>query len=156
MYTGLLHLHNALRWVVLILLIIMVVRSLAGRGGNRVWNEGDRKIALFLLISCHLQLVIGLYQWMSGAWGLALIQANGMADTMKNSVSRFYAVEHFAGMLIAILLVTIAYSTSKRPIGDQEKYSKMFWMYSIALFLILALVPWAFREGIGRAWFPGM
>jgi hypothetical protein len=156
MYEGSLHLHNLLRWVVLILLILMVVRSYAGRGGNRVWSEGDRKTALFLLISSHLQLVIGLYQWMTGAWGLAQIQANGMADTMKNSVSRFYAVEHFAGMLIAIALVTIAYSTSKKAINDDAKYNKLFWYYTIALGLILALVPWAFREGIGRAWFPGM
>jgi hypothetical protein len=29
-------------------------------------------------------------------------------------------------------------------------------MYLIAMVLILAAVPWPFRELIGRPWFPGM
>lgn len=157
MYTGLLHLHSTLRWVVLILLIIMLIRTWAGRSGNRVWNEGDRKMGLFLLIASHLQLLIGLYQWSVGPWGMAQIQANGMADTMKNAVSRFFAVEHTTGMLIAIILVTMAYSIGKKVMPDQAKYSKLFTFYVIALVLILAFVPWPFREvGLGRSWFPGM
>jgi hypothetical protein len=157
MYTGLLHLHSTLRWVALILLILLLIRSWAGRNGNRTWNDGDRKLALFLLISSHLQLAIGLYQWFTGPWGLPDLQANGMAVTMKNSISRFFAVEHSIGMIIAIILVTVAYSFSKKNISDTEKYSKLFLYYAIVLFLIIILVPWPFREvGMNRAWFPGM
>lgn len=157
MYTGLLHLHSLLRWVILILLVIMVVRSFMGKSGNRTWNEGDRKMVLFLLIGSHVQFLVGMYQWFAGTWGYALIQANGMADTMRNATARFFAVEHFIGMLIMITLVTIANATAKKSINDQVKYNKLFWYYAIALVLVLALVPWPFREvGMGRAWFPGM
>ncbi|MFN0202117.1 MAG: hypothetical protein ACKVTZ_11390 [Bacteroidia bacterium] len=157
MYTGLLHLHSTLRWVILILLVLMIIRAWAGRNGNRTWSEGDRKMGLFLLISSHIQLLIGTYQWISGPWGYAQIQMNGMADTMKNATARFFAVEHFIGMLVMITLVTIAYSYSKKSIDDKVKYNKLFWYYVIALALIMALVPWPFREvGMGRAWFPGM
>lgn len=157
MYTGLLHLHSALRWVILILLILMIIRSWAGRNGNRSWSEGDRKSALFLMISCHLQLAIGLYQWFTGDWGLALIQANGMADTMKNAVSRFYVIEHTIGMLVAILLSTMAYSLSKKNTEDKVKYGKLFMYYTITFLLIMISIPWPFREvGLNRSWFPGM
>jgi hypothetical protein len=157
MYTGLIHLHSTLRWVILILLVLMIVRSWLGRSGNRNWTEGDRKTALFLMISCHLQLAIGLYQWFIGPWGLTLIQANGMADTMKNAVSRFFAVEHTVGMLAAIVFSTIAYSFSKKNIGDTEKYSKLFLYYALTFLLIMVFIPWPFREvGMGRSWFPGM
>ena len=157
MYTGLLHLHSTLRWVVLILLVLMIVRSWMGRSGNRAWNEGDRKSALFLMISCHLQLAIGLYQWFTGMWGLQMIQLNGMADTMKNAVARFFVVEHSIGMIAAIVLATMAYSHSKKSIGDSEKYNRLFLYYTITLLLIVIFIPWPFREvGMGRSWFPGM
>jgi hypothetical protein len=157
MYTGLLHLHSTLRWVILILIVIMLIRSFAGRSGNRTWNDGDRKMVLFAMIAGHIQLIVGIYQWAVGNWGLAQIQLNGMADTMKNAAARFYAVEHFVGMLIVIGLLTVANSTTKRPIEDVAKYKKIFMFYAIALVLILALVPWPFRaEGIARGWLAGM
>lgn len=157
MYTGLLHLHSTLRWVILILLIIMIIRAFAGRSGGRVWSDGDRKVALFTLIASHITLLVGLYQWAMGPKGLQAIQINGMADTMKNGISRFYAVEHPVGMIAAILMITLAYGFAKKEINDVEKYNKLFRYYAIALVILLAMIPWPFREaGANLSWFPGM
>jgi hypothetical protein len=60
-------------------------------------------------------------------------------------------VEHFAGMLIAIILITVARGKVKTL-----NYKSAFWLYFIALLIILVSIPWPFREGIGRPWFPGM
>lgn len=144
MNTGLLHLHNILRWVILILLLVAIFQAFTK-------NKGIKKSSLWLLIAAHTTIILGFYQWFSGSLGLKLIQDSGFSAVMKDSASRFWAVEHFAGMLIAIILITVARGKAKA-----FNYKSAFWFYLIALILILVSVPWPFREGIGRPWFPGM
>ncbi|RYY44315.1 MAG: hypothetical protein EOO06_18325 [Chitinophagaceae bacterium] len=142
MESGLLHLHNFLRWVILFFLLVSLLQAFGKK-------PGLKKTSLWLLIASHLTLVIGLYQYFTSAVGYKLIQANGFAAVMKDSAMRFWAVEHITGMLIAIILITIARGKAKRggyPVA----------LYLIALIIILAVVPWPFREAIGRPWFPGV
>jgi hypothetical protein len=158
MYTGLVHLHNVLRWVVLILLVIAILRHLAGFTGKKPFTNGDRKVDLFLMISAHIQLLLGLYQWFVGPWGLKLIQnvEGGMGEIMRNPAYRFWTVEHNTGMLIAIILITIGRGVVKKNIPDISKHRRAFWFFLVALVLILASIPWPGREGFGRPLFPGM
>lgn len=156
MYNGLLHLHNLLRWVILLLLIIAIVRSFVGMSGNKPFTNGDKKTGLFLMISAHLTFLIGLYQWIAGPLGLKMIQSAGMGVVMENDNTRFWAVEHPVGMLLAVILITVGRRQSKAPISDAAKHRKTFWLYLVALIVIIASVPWPFREGIGRPWFPGV
>ena len=155
MYTGLLHLHNLLRWVILILLLVALFRHLAGMNKKRLVSAGDKKVDLFLMIAAHTTFVIGLYQWIAGPWGLKLITNNGMSVVMENAAYRFFAIEHITGMLIAIVLITIGRGKVKRAV-DYTAHKKAFWFFLVALIFILASVPWPFREAIARPWFPGM
>jgi len=155
MYTGLLHLHSFLRWVILLLLLIAVIRHLSGMNSKRLINNGDRKVDLFLMIAAHTTFLIGLYRWIAGDKGLKTIQHFGMGEVMKNSGWRFFAVEHITGMFIAIALITIGRGVVKRS-SDFRVHKKAFWYFLIALIIIIAVIPWPFREGIGRPWFPGM
>jgi hypothetical protein len=154
MYQGLLHLHNFGRWVVLILLLIAIARSFSGMSGDKPFTTGDRKTGLFLMISAHIMLLVGLYQWFAGP-GLAGIQNLGMGGVMKNSVARFWSIEHPFGMLVGIILITIGRGSAKKNITDKAKHSRSFWFYFLALVIIVATVPWPFRE-VGRPLFPGM
>ncbi|MBO9565244.1 MAG: hypothetical protein J7621_20885 [Niastella sp.] len=155
MYTGLLHLHNLLRWVILILLLVALFRHLAGMNNKRQVSAGDKKVDLFLMIAAHITLLVGLYQWFAGPWGLKLITANGMGVVMKDSAYRFFAIEHLTGMLIAIVLITIGRGKVKRAV-DYTAHKKAFWFFLLALIVILASVPWPFREAVARPLFPGM
>jgi hypothetical protein len=147
MYQGLVHLHSALRWVILILLVICLIQAFTK-------NEKIAKTSLWLLISSHIMLVLGLFQYFnSDEVGYSMIERmGGLATVMKNSMARFWVVEHISAMIIAIILITMARGRAKRL-----KFGAAMWMYIIALVLILAAVPWPFREtGILRPWFPGM
>ena len=144
MESGLLHLHNFLRWVILFFLLLALVQAFGKK-------PGLKKTSLWLLIASHVTLLIGLYQYFTGAFGYKLIPANGFAAVMKDSSLRFWAVEHISTMIIAIILITVARAKSKNG-----AYNAASWLYLIALLLILAGVPWPFREGIARPWFPGM
>ncbi|MHA4809856.1 hypothetical protein ACX0G9_17205 [Flavitalea flava] len=153
MYTGLLHLHSFMRWIILILAIIAIYKSYIGMTAGKAFTAGDKKIGLFLMISAHTTLLIGLYQWIVGPWGLKNIQNMGFGPVMKDSVFRFYAVEHLTGMIIAIVLITIGRGVSKKNIPDQVKHKKTFWFFLVAVLIILVSVPWPFRVGIARPWF---
>ena len=56
-------------------------------------------------------------------------------------------------MVLAIILITIARGKAK-----VLNYKATGWLLFIALLLILAAIPWPFRDivGEGRKWFPGM
>ena len=71
---------------------------------------------------------------------------------MKDSLLRFFLVEHIGLMLIAVLLVTIGYIKSDREENILKKHKKLLVYYSIALLVILAAIPWPFR-GLGAGWF---
>lgn len=144
MYSGLLHLHNFLRWVILIFLVINIIKLLAG---NR--SLGLSKV---LLISAHTTLLIGLYQYFGGDSGFQLIKNFGFSEVMKNSMYRFWAVEHITGTIIAIVLITVGHVKLKK--GGSPKATAV--LYIIALIVILAVVPWPFREAIARPLLPGM
>ena len=144
MNNGLLQLHNFLRWIILLFLLIALIQAFAKK-------PGLQKTSLWLLIAAHITFLIGLFQYFTGAFGYKLIQQNGFSAVMKDSALRFWAVEHITGMLIAIVLITIARGKAKR-----NGYSAASWLYLVALIIILAVVPWPFREVVARPWFPGV
>jgi hypothetical protein len=143
METGLLHLHNILRWVILLLLLVAFFQAL----GKKTSIRGT---SLWLMISAHIMFLIGIYQLIAGRFGITKGLPQGV-ELMKDSFYRFYWVEHPLGMLIAIILITIGRRKAK-----QLNYKAASWLYVIALIIILASVPWPFREIVGRPWFPGM
>ena len=154
MYTGFVHLHNFLRWVILLLLIVAIVRHLTGMTGKKAFTKGDRKTGTFLMIAANIQFVLGLIQWFIGDWGYKLVQnSGGMSNVMKNSAVRFWVIEHPIGMLIAIALISIGRGVANKAIPDASKHKPAFWLFLIALVVIIAVVPWPGREGIARPLF---
>jgi hypothetical protein len=140
MYSGLVHAHSGLRWVALLLLVAAVFVSVSRWMGNQSFTEGNRKLYLFTLISVHLQLVLGLI--------LYFISPKVIFDkaALADKVVRFYTAEHIVIMLLAIALITVGYSRSKRTTGDTQKHRLVGIFYGIGLGLILAGIPWAFRN----------
>lgn len=144
MLNGLIHAHSGLRWVVLALLVAATFMSLLKWRSNAPYTEGGRKLNLFTMIFMHIQLLLG----------LALYFMSGRVDfsQMKDAMFRFFSVEHSVMMLLAIALVTIGYSKSKKATEEAKKYKTVFIYYGIALLLVLVAIPWPFR-GWGNGWF---
>ena len=145
METGLLHLHSVLRWIILLLLLVCLIQAFTK-------NPSLRKTSLWLLICAHIMVVIGIYQLFFGRYGINKGLPAGI-ELMKDKFYRFFWVEHPLMMLIAIILITVARGKAKLL-----NYKATGWLLLIALILILAAVPWPFRDvvGEGRTWFPGM
>lgn len=156
METGLLHLHNLLRWIILILLLVSIYKAYVGWKNKKVFSAGDRKTWLFTLIAAHITLLVGLYQWLWGRYGMLKTTLPEGMSIMKNKFYRFFWVEHPTFMILAIILITLGYGMAKKPLPDEVKYRRALWLFIVALLFILVAVPWPFRQEIGRPWFPGM
>jgi uncharacterized membrane protein len=145
METGMLHLHSVLRWIILLLILVCLFQAISK-------STAVRKTSLWLLISAHLMLIVGVYQWIAGRYAITKGLPEGV-ELMKDKFYRFFWVEHPLLMILAIILITVARGKAKNL-----NYKSVTWLLIIALLAILAAVPWPFREivGEGRTWFPGM
>ncbi len=141
MYTGLLHTHSFLRYLVLAFLVIVIIQSLTGLLGKRPYTAWDNRGSLFLFISTHTQLLIGLILYFVSPF----VQFSGGA--MKDASTRYWLVEHSTAMIIAIALITIARTTSKKMADAQAKHKRMFIFNTLALAIVLVTI-WLSGRGI--------
>lgn len=145
LYPVMIHLHSVFRWLVLLLIIIAIIDAVIKLRAKYKPAGKDSKWKLFAMIILHLQFIIGLI--------LYFISPKVIFDaaSMKNSIQRFFLVEHIALMVIAIVLVTLGHIKSKRTSDSIRKQKNIIIYFSIGLLLILLSIPWPFRN-LGAGW----
>jgi len=142
MYVGFLHIHDTLRWLLLIGLLITLTKYLAGWLGNKPWKRADNILGISVTLLMDLQLITGLtlYFFLSPITQIAL---SDFGAAMKNPDLRFYAVEHLTLMLIAVVLVHFGRAKSKSAKTDEGKFKAGSIFFLIALMVIFAAIPWS-------------
>jgi hypothetical protein len=136
--TGLVHTHSLLRYFILLALIVVIVNSLLGMMNKKPFGKWDNKFSLYLLIFTHMQLVVGIILYVMNLSQNRLVQFN--ESTMKNAGLRYWAVEHLVGMLVAVVLITVARASSKRLADDTAKHKRLFIFNLIALAVIVITI----------------
>ena len=124
-------LHSIFRYVVFVLVLMAIIQSLLGWLSKNPYTEFNRKTNLFALISAHTQLLIGILIYILSP----LVQFN--SGTMKNETTRYFTVEHWFMMIIAIVLITIGHSKSKKLALPEAKHRIIFIFYGIALLVVI-------------------
>ena len=148
--------HNILRWAVLLFGILSLFTGLRGLAGKRDFTNGDKRIALYFLLSCDIQLLLGLLLYFTKGYYRNFSGGN-MGMVMKDAILRFWTIEHLIGMLLAIVLVHIGYAGTKGSRPPAAKFRRLFWCTLVALIVIAVTIPWPFRApGVARPWIPGM
>jgi energy-converting hydrogenase Eha subunit E len=99
--------------------------------GKRHYTNGNRLSNLFAMISAHTQLLIGIVLYFLSP----LVAFN--STTMKDPVTRYFTVEHWVMMLIALALITIGHSKSKKVVLPEGKHKTITLFYTIALLIII-------------------
>ena len=145
MYEILKHTHSGLRWVALILILWAIFNSITAKE----FTKREKLVNLFSMVSLHTQLILGLILYFISD------KVKFFDGWMKEptGIYRFYGMEHLAGMVIAIALITVGYVKSKKGTTPAEIYKPITLFYIIGLILILASIPWPFRANLGGAWF---
>ena len=140
MYPLLLTLHSWLRWVVLLLGVLAVVRALAGRGG-RPWSRADDSIGKWFISSLDVQFLVGLILYA----GLSPITQAAFANfgaAMRTPGLRFFAVEHLVGMVIAIAVAHVGRVKIRAATDHRRRHALAAIYFGIALIVLLASIPW--------------
>jgi len=139
MNTGLLHLHSSIPYLLLPALFFGILLFIFKNSQGKEFQKNDKLLALVVLILSHLQLVVGLILYFTGAKGFNYFSVEGF---MKDPVMRLYAVEHISVMIIAIVLITMGYSKAKRKEESAAKFKTLSIFYTLGLVLILSRIPW--------------
>jgi hypothetical protein len=148
MYVGLLHLHNATRWLVLIAGVIAIGIALVGLVRRRPWTRTAKLGSLAYVISMDVQLAIGLLLYVVSP----LVQI-GFADpaaAMRDSNVRFFFVEHLLLMVLAVAAAHVGSVAARRARDDATKYRRTLLWFGLSLVLVVIAIPW------WRPLFPGM
>lgn len=134
MYTGLLHTHSLLRYFVLIALVVVIVKAVIGLVNKQPFGKWDNKFSLYLFIFTHMQLLVGLILYFVSPF------VKFGSTTMSDKTTRYWAVEHIVGMLVAVVLITLARTTAKRMASDEAKHKRLAIFNFVALVVILAMI----------------
>ena len=135
-------LHSNWAYVTLLIIILATLNALKGLFTNSTFKHKDFRLSLFALIVTHLQIILGLFLYIYSPNAMKAIKSSGMGSVMKDSLLRYFSVEHPLMMIIAVVLITIGYSKHKKKEESNTKFKALAIFYSIALVLILGRIPW--------------
>lgn len=142
MYTFVLAVHNIMRWIVVVLAIVALVRAYWGWFGKREWSLTDRKVGMFFSISMDVQLLLGLILY----FGLSPITRSAIQNlgaAMAEAGLRFFALEHFFYMLVAVIVVHVGTTLSRKAVDQVAKHRRAALWFTLAILLILVGIPWS-------------
>lgn len=149
--SALIHAHSGLRWVALLLLVYAIFNAATSQSSGK-YEKKDKLINLFAMVILHIQLLIGLVLYFTSK--KVLFPEGWMSSDTLGGMYRFYGLEHLVGMIAAIAIVTLGRSKAEKKLkGSRDKHRRILISYTIGLLLILAMIPWPFREALRAAWF---
>lgn len=138
--------HSYLRWAVLAAVAVVLVRSLRGWRGAREWTRLDERWHAALVGLTDLQFTLGLvlYLFLSPFSDAFFADPAG---AVKVAVVRFFGLEHPVMMLLAVSLIHIGRTRSKKAPAPASRHRGVFITTALALALLCVSIPW---PGLGH------
>lgn len=140
------HTHSGLRWFVLLFLILSIIIAAYKLLVKSDYSKLDKALSIANLSIIHIQLIIGLILYFISP------KVIFKAESMSNSLLRYFLVEHAALMLLAIATITIGYTFIKKATDSNRKNLNTVIFYSAGLLLILISIPWPWKS-LQSGWF---
>lgn len=126
--------HSWVRYAVMLFLLIVIAKSLAGWLGKQPFAKIDNTLSLVLFIATHVQLLLGLILYTQSP------QVQFVAGVMKYKNLRYWTVEHSVMMLAAVVLITIARTSMKKMPVDWDRHRRLFIFNTLALAIIVGAI----------------
>lgn len=149
MYLFVLTVHNIIRWVVVVVLILALVNAILGWIQKRSWSSSDRKLGFFASIGVDIQIITGLLLFLFFS-PLTTSSFSDIGAAMASTDRRFFLVEHSSLMLLAVIFVHLGNSLARKATLDQKKFRQATIWFGLTLLVILIGTPWF------RPLFPGL
>jgi ABC-type uncharacterized transport system permease subunit len=140
MYTLVLSAHSWLRWVALLAGIAATFTTLADRAPSLAPRRADLW-GLALMVTLDIQMLLGLMLY----FVLSPFTAEAMRDfgaAMRNPGLRFFAVEHLAMMLAAVIVAHVGRVLARKATTPDVKRTRMLICFGLATLLMALGIPW--------------
>jgi hypothetical protein len=135
--------HSWIRWAVLALLVVVVIRTWRGRTGFGPWSPVDERLHVALVSVTDLQFMVGLWLYL-GASPFARAFLADIGHAIHERGLRFFGFEHVTMMLAAVAFVHVGRARSKRAADPLQRHRRVFAWTAAALICVLASIPWPF------------
>jgi len=139
-YAALLTIHSWLRWLVLLAGITAFVRAAVGASGRKPWTPSDDRAGFWFVTSLDIQALLGIimYAFLSPLTHAAFAD---IGAAMKDSVLRFWIVEHTFGMIVGLAFAHVG-RVRARKTDSLRRHRVVAIFFGLALVAILAAIPW--------------
>ena len=143
MYSAILTVHSYLRYAVLLLVLLVVIRYAAGLLSSRAWNDGDEGIGRWMIRVWDLQFLLGLVLYF-----LSPIVQFGFANfgaAMGDAQLRQFLIEHPLLNVLAIGALHVGWIRAGKAADDRGRMVRALLFIAIAAALVLLSIPWSGR-----------
>jgi len=120
---------------------------MSGIVSKRSYTAADSRSNFFFMLSCDIQLLLGLVLYYTNSWYEGFKE---MSNTMKDAPRRFFTMEHEVLMIIALILVHVGRVSVKKAATPAVKHKRTVLFFGLGIVLILAAIPWPFRDAVAR------
>ena len=152
LYQLLLSLHNLLRWVVVILAVLAIVRAVRGWLGKRAWAAVDDRAGMLFVSLFDVQVLVGvvLYIFFSKVGAISI---TNFSQSMAVPGNLFFGLVHWVLMIVALGLAHVGRAMTRRLSDGAAKFKRAALMFSISALVVLAAIPWEGLDSYGRPLF---
>jgi hypothetical protein len=125
-------LHSWVRWLAIVSGVLATATAFASRPAT----AGRSRWGLIFVSALDVQFLLGI---------VLLLTSNvysNMAETMRDSTARFYAVEHPTIMIIAIALAHVGRALARKASSPAAARTRQIVFFALSTVLLLAGTPW--------------
>lgn len=134
-------LHNLMRLAVVIFGVLAAGRALTGWLGKRGWKPLDDRLGLLFTVSLDIQVLLGLILYFVLS-PRTTQNFSRFGEAMGEAGTRFYLVEHFLLMLVAVALAHVGRSRAHKAPNPIARHRATAIFFVLALLLIFIGIPW--------------
>lgn len=146
-----LNLHSWNRYAILIAGIAVIFFAIKGLSTKSAYSNLAGKSLYYFISSLHFQLFIGLLMYFFAS-PITTTALSDFGAAMKDGTLRFWAVEHAFINVVAVAVAQTGSILVKRKSADRDKYRTALIWTSIAMLLIVLMIPMGLM-GVDRPWF---
>ncbi|GEM_PF-163778 len=141
MYNIMLLLHSYTRWLVIIAMLLALGWAYFGWIRQREWSKWDSRFGAGFTILITIQFIWGVVLFFLPD-GLAQAAWRDIDASMGVRELRFFGIEHGFQMIIALAIVHLGWTRSRKATQIRSKFRWAVSTYTIAAILIASAIPW--------------
>lgn len=148
LYHFFLALHSASRWMIVICLILLLLRSYMGWKKKYQVKLYDSTLQIITLVLLYIQFAVGLTLYFESP--IVQYFIDNFKEAVKLRQVRFFGMEHITMMTIGIIVFTIGYIKAHKAPSSEAKFKTIFIYTTWATCIILTSIPWEFSPLTSR------